>query len=140
MSDDRLRRALRAEPVPDAESAEERAWQVIRAAYEERSTTAPRPAPGRLALALAAAVVLVVVLLSPAGAAVRDWIRDVVEPGEEHPAPALTSLPSGGRILVESRLGPWIVEADGSEMFAQEVRRGSNYAVRADPSQVDDIV
>jgi dipeptidyl aminopeptidase/acylaminoacyl peptidase len=115
VSDDRVRRLLQSEPVPDAGGAEERAWRVIRAAYGEREAAPRRSSPQRLVLALVGAVVAAGLLLSPAGAAVRDWIREVVEPGEQHAAPALTSLPAPGRLLVESRLGPWVVDEDGSK-------------------------
>jgi WD40 repeat protein len=74
---------------------------------------APR-AQRRLAVALAAALLLALALLTPAGAAIRDWIDDAIETGTD-PAPSLTSLPAPGRILVESEQGPWIVNQDGSQ-------------------------
>jgi WD40 repeat protein len=114
VNEDRLRERLRREPVPDEAAAEDRAWNVVRSAYDARTAMPPKPRLGRLAIALAGAALLAALLLSPAGAAVRDWIHDVVE-GEDHAAPSLTSLPAPGRILVESKLGPWIVQADGSK-------------------------
>jgi hypothetical protein len=109
-----LRRRLRTEPLPDADGAERRAWDVIRAAHAARVPQRPAARVGRLALALAAAALVAALLLSPAGARVRDWIGDAVEPGAEHAAPALTELPAPGMLLVDSAQGPWIVDRDGS--------------------------
>jgi hypothetical protein len=114
VNEDRLRERLRREPVPDQAAAEDRAWNVVRSAYDDRTVVPPKPRFGRLAVALAGAAVLAGLLLSPAGAAVRDWIHDVVE-GEDHAAPSLSSLPAPGEMLVESDLGPWIVHQDGSK-------------------------
>ncbi|MGH2988804.1 MAG: WD40 repeat domain-containing protein [Solirubrobacterales bacterium] len=119
MNEDRLRELLRDRPIPDEEAAEERAWRVVRVAFEERDR---KPAPAvhrrraRLVLALAAALVLAAALaLTPAGAKVGDLISDVVDPGRERAEPVLTELPTGGRLLVESSRGPWIVQPDGSK-------------------------
>jgi hypothetical protein len=114
MKRDRLRRLLRDAPVPEEREAEERGLRIISAAFRERAP-APRSQPrGRLALALAAALVLPALVLSPAGGSVRDWIGDVFEPGVEDAEPALTRLPGGGRLLVDSAQGPWLVQPDGS--------------------------
>jgi hypothetical protein len=107
-----LERRLRAAPIPEEREAEERAWDVVRAAYEERTPGVRPPSRRRLVLALAAGVAVVAIGLSPAGAKVRDLVRDVV--GEEDAKPTLTSLPAGGEILVESD-GVWIVRDDGSQ-------------------------
>jgi hypothetical protein len=109
-----LQRVLRDTPLPGEGEAEERAWNVVRTAYAERT-----PMPGssrgrRLALALAAGVGLLAIGLSPAGARVEDLVSDVVGIGEEDAKPALRSLPAAGELLVESDLGPWIVREDGS--------------------------
>jgi Tol biopolymer transport system component len=114
LSKARVQELLRREPVPDAAAAEERAWQVISTAYAERIPAPPAGRGWRLAVVLAGATILAALLLSPAGAAVRDWIHDVVT-GEGDAAPALTSLPASGELLVESELGPWIVQEDGSK-------------------------
>jgi hypothetical protein len=45
---------------------------------------------------------------------VRDWIGDVFTAGVRRAEPALTEVPGGGRLLVQSSRGPWIVRADGS--------------------------
>lgn len=118
MSRDVLGEALRELPLPAPDGAEERGLRVLNAAYEEREERSPdgledrRPLP-RLALALSLATLLAVLLLSPAGAAVRDWVDDVFT-ATPRPQPALAEIPGGGRLLVQSAEGPWVVQADGS--------------------------
>lgn len=124
MNEDRLTKLLRDRPIPDEQGAEERGWRVARAAYEERDRE-PAPPPrhrrARLVLALAGAVVAAAALaLTPAGARVGDLIDDVIEPGQERAEPALTALPTEGRLLVESAQGPWIVRPDGSKRLLGE--------------------
>lgn len=109
----RLRRLLREAPVPGAEAAERRGLEVARAAFAERRPQRRSPLP-RLALALAFAALLAALLLSPAGARVRDWVDDVFTAGVPDAEPGLTEIPGGGRLLVQSAAGPWIVQADGS--------------------------
>ncbi|HVY78581.1 MAG TPA: hypothetical protein VG898_08760 [Solirubrobacterales bacterium] len=113
MSEQSLRELVRAEPVPGTDEARERGLVLVNQAYAERR--APRrTALPRLAIALVAATLLAALLLSPAGAAVRDWIDDVFTAGVRHAEPALTELPGGGRLLVESPRGPWVVQPDGA--------------------------
>jgi dipeptidyl aminopeptidase/acylaminoacyl peptidase len=124
VNEDRLRELLRDRPIPDEDAAEDRAWRVVRAAFDERerapASTVPRRR-ARLALALAAAIVLAAALaLTPAGAKVGDLIGDVVDPGHQRAEPALTKLPTDGRLLVESASGPWIVQPDGSKRLLGE--------------------
>jgi hypothetical protein len=100
--------------IPDEAGAEDRAWQVVRAAYESRS---PAPHGRRIpvrALVLAGAVIAVAAAAaSPPGRAVLSSVRKAI--GEEHAARALTRLPTGGRLIVESSSGPWLVSPDGSK-------------------------
>lgn len=95
------------------EGAEERAWQVVRAAYQERIPAPRERRPLRPALALAAVLALIGAALSPPGRAVLDSIRETV--GVEKSQPALFSLPAPGRLLVASDAGAWVVERDGSK-------------------------
>lgn len=133
MSQDALSRALRELPIPEPPDAEERGRRIVAAAFAERKsgdgssrselrgamapTTAERrsrqPLP-RLALGLSLAALLAILLLSPAGAAVRNWVGDVVDTGTPRPGPTLSKVPGGGRLLVQSAEGPWVVQADGS--------------------------
>lgn len=96
--------------------AEERAWEVVRRAFDERSRAPRRARVGNrplLALVVVALGAALVAALSPPGRAVFQQVREAV--GVEHAAPALFSLPGGGRLLVVSsrRGGAWIVERDG---------------------------
>ena len=116
MREARLREALLDARVPDAAGAEERASRLVRAAYAA-SPPALRPRRRRGArrgLQAALAVGLLAVAISPAGAAVRDWVDDAVDSPREPELPALTSLPAPGALLVDSSRGPWIVREDGS--------------------------
>jgi hypothetical protein len=109
----RLRELLRELPLPDEGGAEERGLRVVLAAFEQRRP-APRPLLPRLALALAIAALLAALVLSPAGAAVRGWIGDVFTAGVPNARPGLTRIPGGGRLLVQTPAGPWVVQPDGS--------------------------
>jgi hypothetical protein len=151
-----LREQLREGIAVSERQSEERAWAVARAAYERRTVGVrhPRLRP-RLALALAGTIVLLVALsLTPAGAEVRDWIADVIEPGAKNPEPALTSLPTRGRLLVESAQGTWTVQEDGSKrllgsyheatwspngVFAAVTRGRHLTAVVADPNETGQV-
>ncbi len=120
MRDDGLRRALREAPIPSTAEAERRGLAVVEAAHAERAgreRTGPehhRPSLPRLALALAIATLLAALLLSPAGAAVRDWMDEVVTTSAPRPEPELAEIPGGGRLLVQSMVGPWVVQPDGA--------------------------
>jgi hypothetical protein len=110
-----LARRLNELRAPEEAEAELRSWEVVRAAYEERTPVNPSPRNRRLALAVAAGVLLLALGLSPAGAKVVDLVRDVVETGEPNAKPQLRSLPTAGELLVQSEDGPWIVRQDGSK-------------------------
>jgi hypothetical protein len=96
---------------------EDRVWEVVRRAFEER--TPSRPAPRlrhRLLLAvvaLAGAAALAVAVITPPGHAVLERVRRAV--GIDHAAPELVALPAQGRLLVVSpgRRGVWVVSANG---------------------------
>jgi Tol biopolymer transport system component len=114
VNEGRLREALREAPVPAEMEAWERARALARAAYPPPSATAPRYRHRR-ALQLALALSLIAALVSPAGAAIRHWVRDAVEVGHKPSLPALTSLPARGSLLVDSPRGTWVVHASGSK-------------------------
>ncbi len=124
-SDRELARALREVPIPGEAEAEERSWEMVRAAHAER---APLRAPAtgrRVVLAVAAGLVLLAIGLSPAGAKVGDAIEDVLGIGAEDASPTLRSLPAAGELLVESGQGPWIVRADGSKRLLGDYDQAS---------------
>ena len=113
MSEQRLKTLLRETPLPGEAEAAERSQRVVEQAFAERQPSR-RPALPRLALAFSVVTLLTALILSPAGAKVRGWIDDVFTAGVRNAAPALTELPGGGRLLVQSATGPWVVQADGS--------------------------
>jgi hypothetical protein len=114
MNEERLRALLREEPVPGAAEAERRGLDLVDRAYAERRPARPGLRLPRLAVALAVATLLAALILSPAGAAVRDWVGDVFTAGIHDAEPALTDVPGGGSLLVQSERGPWVVHPDGS--------------------------
>lgn len=120
MRPDALDRALRELPVPTPAGAEERGLQIVEAAFAQRRSGEPSgqrsglPSLPRLALGFVLATVLAALLLSPAGADVRDWVGDAFTASAPRPEPALSEIPGGGRLLVQSGAGPWVVQADGS--------------------------
>jgi WD40-like Beta Propeller Repeat len=116
---DPLGEALREVSLPAPDDAEARGLRVVEAAYAERRGVKRgdferRPSLARLALALALAALLAGLTLSPAGAAVRDWVDDVFTASTPLPEPTLGDVPGGGRLLVQSAAGPWVVQPDGS--------------------------
>ncbi len=115
-TEERVRSALRDLEAPDEHLAEERGRRVVEAAFAEREPGAARSrTPRRIALALMAAGAIAVLALTPAGAEVREWFADRVDPGEEEAEPRLTSLPTPGSVLVEAPNGAWLIREDGAK-------------------------
>lgn len=109
---DRFERA----PLPGAEDARRRAWEVVSGAAPQparRSRARRWRAPAAMLLAAAAAAVA----LSPPGAAVGDWVRARVaapkKAAEPETKPA-TRLPTSGRLLVRDQRGVAVVAHDGA--------------------------
>jgi hypothetical protein len=97
-------------------AAEQRAWEVVKRAYEERTpASSARAASRRLMASIGVAVIVAVVaaILSPPGRAVFHRVREAV--GIQQAEPALFSLPAHGRLLVVSRAhgGVWLVNDNG---------------------------
>jgi hypothetical protein len=114
MRRDPLDKALREAPVPAPADAEQRGLEVVETAYAQRQPRRrPTPVP-RLALAFSITTLLAALLLSPAGAAVREWVDEVVTTSAPRPEMGLAEIPGGGRLLVQSAAGPWVVQPDGS--------------------------
>jgi hypothetical protein len=110
---------LREVPVPDGDAAERRGLALVESAYAQRRPERRSPLP-RLAIAFAVATLLAALLLSPGGAAVRDWVGDVFEGGVPDAERGLSRIPGGGRLLVQSAQGPWVVRPDGSRRLLGE--------------------
>ena len=119
-----MREALERIEVPDAEASRERARGVVLAAFSEREAVPPpRRRIRGVAIAVAAAALLGAALATPPGRAVLDEVREVV--GVERAQPALFRLPGGGRLLVASDAGVWVVAADGSKRLLGPYREAS---------------
>jgi hypothetical protein len=115
MKRDLLGQALREATIPVPPEAERRGLEVVEAAYAQREPQRPRPVRlPRLALAFAIATLLAALLLSPAGAEVREWVDEAITTSAPPPEPELAEIPGGGRLLVQSAAGPWVVQPDGS--------------------------
>lgn len=106
------KRALQTVRAPNEREAEDRAWAVVRSAYQAQEQPVRPRSRVRYALALVVALALCAVGLSPAGATVGRLITRAL--GIQHAAPALSSLPTNGRLLVSGPTGTWTVAADGS--------------------------
>jgi hypothetical protein len=111
------------DPAPGEREAGDRAWRVVRAAFEER-LPAPKRRDWRPFAIAAIAAAVIAAALSPPGQAVFGSIRDAVR-GEKNAKPGLFSLPSRGRILVDSPEGTWVVQPDGSKRLLSGYRSAS---------------
>jgi hypothetical protein len=130
MSGDQLGRALWDVSIPEPADAEERGLRIVKTAYAERQDSqrgglgSRRPLP-RLALGLSLTALLAILLLSPAGAAVRDWVDEAFTPSAPRPEPTLARIPGGGRLLVQTGEGPWVVQPDGSRRLLGDYEAAS---------------
>ena len=114
MNETELRRRLRAEPAPGEEESGRRVWPSVRAAQAERVRVPWIERHSRLLVALALLAALAVAAVTPPGRALVDTVRESV--GEEAPpANVFDRVPGGGRLLVQSAAGPWVVHEDGSK-------------------------
>lgn len=124
--EERVAQGVRAIAPPGEREALDRA---IALAAETAAGSAPRRHRPRkrfaAALAAAATGILAALVLSPAGAAVRDWIGDAVD---GTPAPNRTTIghiPGGGELVVQSADGPWVVREDGSRRLLGDYEAAS---------------
>ncbi len=144
MSDGKLERALWEAPIPESPEAEERGRRIVAAAFVDRTSSdgrgrselwgamtpatsegrSRRPLP-RLVLGFSLAALLAILLLSPAGAAVRGWVGDAFTASAPRPEPTLARIPGGGRLLVQSSFGPWVVQPDGSRRLLGDYEEAS---------------
>jgi hypothetical protein len=119
-----VKEALERIEVPGAEAARERSRGVVLAAFAEREGVPwPRRRIRGVVIAVAAAALLGAALATPPGRAVLDEVREAV--GVEGAQPALFRLPAGGRLLVASDAGVWVVAADGSKRLLGPYREAS---------------
>src|SRR5204862_2779444 len=115
------------EPAPGEREAGGRSWRVVRAAWAEeprhRYSPSSRQWPVVAIAAIAVAVVAAAAFSSPGRAVLRS-LQHAVR-GEKNARPALFSLPAGGRLLVESDRGAWVVQRDGSKRLLPGYRDAS---------------
>lgn len=124
-----MKRRLERVPLPDERSAEERAWQTVRAAYEEREPVIwPRRHARSLAFA-AAGVAIVAAAVTPPGKSVVNSVRDAVGRekvvGVQNAHRELVRLPAPGQLLLNSARGPWVVQENGSRRPLGKYRMAS---------------
>ena len=98
-------------PIPDG--AEERAHGVAMSAYGAFRPTPRRRSYWKPAIAIVVVAALAGAIASPPGRSVIDSIREAV--GVKKAQKELFALPAPGRLLVNSRSGPWVVEQNGSK-------------------------
>jgi hypothetical protein len=122
MTERELRRLLVTTPLPDDLDARRRSWAVVRAAFAAREPVRRRR-DLRPALAIAVAAALIAAALSSPGTAVIERVRKAI--GIERAQPGLFRLPTGGRVLVSSSRGVWIVQPDGSKRLLGRYREAS---------------
>ncbi len=126
MNDADLRRALRRIHPPDEIGAERRAWALVRADFDEREPAERRPQVVRPLLVLAAVLALIAAIVNPP---VLNAIRDAVGRTKEKKVvtyrQALFSLPTGGRLLVNTARGPWVIRPGGARRLLGNYRDAS---------------
>ncbi len=144
MTEVELRRALLGIQPPDELGATRRAWQLARAAFDEREPAPWQRRHARGLLAAAALAALLVAAVSPQGRAVITDVREAL--GTEkvtsvpQARPASFSLPADGRVLVTAPGGVWVLQADGSKRrlgdFDEASWSSSGLAVASKRSQL----
>jgi WD40 repeat protein len=121
MTEAELRERLRATRIDGHPGAEQRAWEVVRSAYDPAAGSRRRRHWRITVPAIACLVAVVAIVLASASAprdALARWIRQAIGfSAQPHARPRLAGLPGGGRLLVNSPGGPWIVDADGTRRY-----------------------
>ena len=102
------------EPAPNEREAGDRSWEVVREAFDARIPSPPRR-DRRPLIAVAIGAAALAAALTPAGHAVWGSLKDAVQ-NEDN----LLSLPSRGRVLVNSQAGAWVVQRDGSKRLLSD--------------------
>jgi len=106
--------------APGEQGAEERAWEVVGAAYAEREPVSWPRRHWQPLVAAAVGAAVVAAALSPPGRSVVHSLREAV--GVKQAEQGLFSLPAPGQLLVTSREGAWLVHADGSKRLLGHYR------------------
>jgi hypothetical protein len=114
VNDAEFRERLRRAHAPGETEAAERTWQVVRQAYASQERVPWIERHSRVVIAFAVLAALAVAVVSPPGRALVDTVRDTVAE-EPPPENVFDRIPGGGRLLVLSDSGPWVVDEDGSK-------------------------
>jgi hypothetical protein len=118
VTEHQVRELLRNSSLDLDPGSEQRAWNAVRGAYQPHPTSRTRWSTRRPVAALAAIVLAALLTLGTVPAprrAVARWLRDAFGlSAQPHATRDLEGLPGGGRLLVETANGPWLVAADGS--------------------------
>lgn len=115
----RLGEALRTRPTADERQAQERAWLLLRAAWDADARAGARGGRRWRWVSIPALVVLALLAVaSPPGVAVAELVRQAI--GKADPAPparpvAGRALPGGGTLLASGRKGPVVVHGARSQ-------------------------
>jgi hypothetical protein len=123
VSERHMRKALLSIPVPDELDAQRRSWSVVRAAFAQRDPVSWPRRHARPILAFAVVAALLAAAISPPGRAFVREVREVI--GIEGAREALFAFPGGGRLLVVTDEGAWVVRPDGSRRLLGPYREAS---------------
>lgn len=100
------------------ERSPKRAWHAVRRTYQPRPARRTRWTAHRPVVAVASIALVAILALGTVTAprqAVTRWLRDAFGlTAQPHTTRGLEGLPGGGRLLVETANGPWLLAADGS--------------------------
>jgi hypothetical protein len=119
-----VRERLRDQPLPGEAEAAARSWPVVEAALAERTPLSRnRGMALRLVVVCGLICLGVGAALSPAGAAVGDWIGDRFA-REDHAAPAFAALPKGQPVLALSRRGAYVVRPESTRRLGSFSQAG----------------
>lgn len=141
MSEPRDLRERLDRPAPGEDEATDRARAALAGVFERRDLVSRSrlwPAAAMISVAAIAACVG----LTPVGPALANWIRDTGErlSGDAANPPRAIKLPAPGRLLVNTRGGPWVIDENGSRSRVGAYRDaawspGGLYLTAADPSR-----
>jgi hypothetical protein len=113
VTDAELRERLAGNPIPGERESEDRAWAIVREAYDQRERVPRTDRRWRPVIVLALIAAVVAAAVTAPGRAVVEKLREAV--GLEKTEPRLLRLPAGGLLLVDSAHGPWVAHRDGSK-------------------------
>jgi hypothetical protein len=124
MTDREVRRKLLLIHPPDEIGAERRAWALVRTAFTEREPVKRSRNLVRPVLVIAFVLALIGAVVNPP---VLEAIRNALGKDREKTVfrQALFSLPTGGRLLVNSERGPWVVKPGGGRRLLGSYRDAS---------------